>query len=65
MESLPSTRPGQSKTIIVSILGPINANTDSNDALACHGDNTPTDYGNPPGEKEQEGSGISMSKKES
>ena len=50
---LPSTGSGECETIIICILSPINTDTNSNDALACHCHHTTPDYGNPPvGKKE-------------
>ena len=50
---LPSTGSGECETIIICILSPINTNTNPNDALACHCHHTTSDYGNPPGKKNQ------------
>ena len=50
---LPSTGSGESETIIICVLSPINTNTNSNDALACHCHHTAPDYGNPPGKKSE------------
>lgn len=43
---LPSFRSSECESIIVCVLG---THTYPDNALACHGYHTPTDYGDPPG----------------
>ena len=55
---LPATGSGECEAVIVGVLGPIYADTNTNDALACHCHHTATDYGNPPGKKRRRRGGF-------